>query len=177
MPISKKQKEWGEKVKEMHKDSLDNLPAKSEPSGFDKRVAHGSALVNSGMSTKAAAEAVGLEHHEFYLRHKKVLKSATREIKKEAERVITEQAVALTIAAQEKAAEMLENGEMRPAEVIKLVQTARDTVSQRYKWKDSGREGAEKTNNALASALAKFVDKLPTPDPVQEAIEVETKEE
>ena len=164
--------EWNEKVVGMYKEAIDDLPALTEPSGYDKRIAYAVAMVNNGATATYAAKAVGIDVQKVYKHLKGLVTNAPNDIKREAERVITEQAVMLTVAAQEKAMEMLENDQMRPAEVIKLVQASRDTVSQRYNWRDTGREGAEKTKNALAEALQAFTAKIGTDKPEEKVIDV-----
>ena len=164
---------WTEKVLDLYKDSMENLPAIDEPSGYEKRIAYAVAMVNNGATATVVAKELGVAVEKVYKAVKGLGYETPNEFKRAAEQKITEQAVMLTVAAQEKAMEMLEEGRMRPAEVIKLAQTARDTVASRFNWKESNRESTDKTNNALAAALEAFAKKLPAPDPVAEAVEVE----
>lgn len=163
---------WTTKVLDLYKESMASLPPIDEPSGYEKRIAYAVAMVNNGATATTVAKELGVAVEKVYRAVKGLGYETPDEFKKASEQKITEQAVMLTLAAQEKAMEMLEDGKMRPAEVIKLAQTARDTVSLRFNWKDTNREGTEKTSNALAAALEKFVKKLPAPDPIEEAIEV-----
>jgi len=169
---SNEDKEWSQNVIEQFKDSTETLPAIDEPSGFQKRLIHGSALVNAGATIADASRECGVSYMQLHSFHKGKLKTVPPEVKAEQENAIREQAVEGLMKAQEKIITRIDSDDIRTSELVKAAQTLRDTVSTLDNWKERGTGGGEATKDALKELVQGVLNRIPSPDPVQEAVEV-----
>ncbi len=170
---TKEDREWSEKVVEDFKESTENLPALDQLSGFDQRVVHGIALINAGATVAAAAREVGVEYMQLMDRYKGKVKNAPVEVKEQQEAIIRDQAVEGVIKGQQRIIEMLDDERMKPAEVVKAVQTLRDTVKTLDNWDARGTGGGNKTADILGGLVREVLKKVPDADPVEKAIEID----
>ena len=171
--ISREDKEWSKKVVEEYKDSTEALPAIGEPSGYEKRLIHGAALVNAGASISDAAKESGVPYNALMTYHKKGLVKADQEVKDEQKNAVRDLAVEGALKSAEKIIAMLDRDEMKPAEVIKANQVLTNTVKTVDKWEEGSTDRGDSTKDALSMLVQSVIDgDLRKVDKVEDAIDV-----
>lgn len=152
------------------------LPAVDPPSPRQQRVAAGLALIRQGYDYRKAAEAVGIPKSTLWAADHGLRPTSGRSESMGAiEEHIEDLSAQITARAAESILERLEDGSMRPSEVIKAHEVARNTLAMRRGW-DRSQIGDTRAVSALADALEAMRDKVRADAKVAEAIEVEPTE-
>lgn len=153
---------------------VEQLPAVDPPSPKAKRIAAGFVLVEQGKSYREAAAIVGIPTSTLWAAHNHVRPADARSESFAAiEAHIEDLSAELTAKVAERLLARVEEGSMRPAEEIKAMQVARDTLSMRRDW-GRGQAGDARAVNALAAALDAIRDKARADSKIDEAVVVST---